>query len=142
MSVYYNSKIWKAKTVEPSRRARRFSVSRFRARMLPAVALLKSSASAAGARSARLHRASLGNADCSAVHILAVPHLNRLGRFVVIRHFDESEALGAASHFISDDSGGSNCSGFGEMVAQNRISYRVGKISYVEFLCHFVFLSC
>src|SRR3989338_1450015 len=59
--------------------------------LLPAP-LLESVASTL-ARSAWLHRAGFRNANGSSIHLLAIPHFDSAGGFLVIRHFDESEAF-------------------------------------------------
>src|SRR3989338_672683 len=60
---------------------------------------------------ARFHWSRLINRKRATAEILAVPHLNRLLRFLVGSHFHETESLGAAAHLVHDDYGAIHGSG-------------------------------
>src|SRR3989344_4542872 len=59
----------------------------------------------------RFHWSRLINRKRATAEILAVPHLNRLLRFLVGGHFHETESLGAAAHLVHDDYGAIHGSG-------------------------------
>src|SRR5262245_21204936 len=71
-----------------------------------------------------------------AFHLKTIERRHRSLRFVVVRHFDESEPLGPAGLSVHDDLSAPNRAVRCKHLFQSRVRNTVGQIAYVQLLAH------
>lgn len=100
------------------------------------------SAIASAATAARAARATrLINLDLAALEIDVVEFLNGSGRLGRIGHFDESKAARLTGKFIGDYDCAFDLPRLRKQIREFLLSYRIGKIAYVQLRGHQVLLQ-